>query len=296
MAEIELFYIGTSKVKEIRQGGEVSFDWRDKREKQDDWSEWIKFKTPTVTKKTVKYDKNKKNGWDKVANATSWADGGVTEYGTEIPATEMRMIDGVERECEVQYRKRKYFKYTRTSAQKKNGKCTKSTYTYYGYQKRYKDKPIVNKEYSLYVDGVEYIFFADRYYDDEGVEIVTSGHLPHPVSYQMTYSDVRKNFESNANNSDSRDNTGSYVLANVRANVVVLELSWTGLSEADGSDLLDTLNPQKDTSGDYPYLIVQYRDQASGKPKTGTFFAGDRVVTKYPNGMFKEISVTLTEV
>ena len=41
---------------------------------------------------------------------------------------------------------------------------------------------------------------------------------------------------------------------------------------------------------------VQYRDLATGKAKTGTFFAGDRAVEKYANGLYKEISVTLTEV
>lgn len=289
MPEVQLFYIGTSKIKEIRAGGEVSFEWGKK-------SKWIKFKKPDVTKKTIKWKKTLKNGHDKTKNATDWAPGGETKYNTNIPATEQREIDGVMRECDVRYRMRKYFKYTRTSTQKKNGKCTKATHTYYTYQLQYKDKPVVEKEYSKYENGIEYIFFADHYYDDSGTEVLTEGHLPHPSEYQITYSDVRRNFESNANNSDSRDNTGSYVLSNVRANVVTLELKWTGLSEADGSDLIDTLNPQKDTEGNYPYLLVQFRDVATGKHKIGTFFSSDRVVTKYPNGMFKEIAVTLVEV
>lgn len=289
MAEIELFYIGTSKVKEIRAGGNVSYEWGG-------LSGWINFSSPGVTKSTIKWKKTLKNGYDAEKNATGWASGGVTKYGTWIPATETRTIEGVERSCDVRYRMRKYFKYTRTSAQKKKGKCTKSVYTYYCFQKQYKDKPVVETEYSAYINGVDYIFFGDHYYDDNGDSVVTTGHLPHPVDFQMTYSDVRKNFESNANNSDSRDNQGSFVLSNVRANLVTISLKWTGLSAEDGQELIDTLNPQKDTNGNFPYLTVQYRDMATGKAKNGTFYSGDRAVSKYANGIYKEISVTLTEV
>jgi len=273
-------------------GGDVTYTWGAT-------SEWIKFNKPDVVKKTIKWSKKLKNGLDKAANATPWVEvpaGGVTEYNTTIPHTESRLIDGVSRDCEVRYRKRKYFKYTRTSAQKKKKKCTKHTYVYYVYKKQWADKPVEIKEYSRYEDGVEYIYFADHYYDEEGELVNTTGHLPHPSNIQMSYSDVRRNFDSEANNSDSRDNSGTYVLANVRANVVTLEMSWTGLSEEAGAELIDTLNPQLDTAGNYPYLIVQYRDLATGKAKTGTFFAGDRAVEKYANGLYKEISVTLTEV
>lgn len=289
MAEIELFFIGTSKIKEVRSGGQVSYEWGAT-------SNWINFKSPSVNKATIKYKATLKNGHDAVKNATGWASGGVTRYGTTIPATASRTIDGVQRTCNVRYRMRKYFAYTRTKQQKKKGKCTKATYTYYSYQLQYQDKPVVDKEYSEYRDGKEFIFFGDHYFDDNGDQVNTSGHLPHPVDFQITYSDVRKNFESSANNSDSRDNKGSYVLSNVRANLVTIDLKWAGLSEEAGKELIDTLNPQKDTSGDYPYLTVQYRDMATGKAKNGTFFAGDRVVTKYSNGIYKEISVTLTEV
>lgn len=292
MAQIELFYIGTSKIREIRSGGSVTWAWGGT-------SDWIKFKSPTVQKKTIKYKKSLKNGHDAVKNATGWTttgSGGVTKYGTHIPHTATRTIDGVERTVEVRYRMRKYFKYTRTAAQKKKNKCTKETYTYYTYQLQYKDKPVVETEYSKYVDGIQYVYFGDHYFDDNGQSVQTEGHLRHPVEFQLAYSDVHKNFNSSANNSESRDNKGYYVLSNVRANLVTIELKWTGLDEESGRALIDILNPQKDTSNNYPYLTVQYRDMATGEHKNGTFYPGNRVVTKFSNGVYKEISVTLTEV
>ncbi len=287
MAESMLFYIGTSKVKEVRKGGEVTqLSWGAK-------SKWLKFSRPDTSKKQIKYQKKKKNGYSK---ASSWAAGGVTRYGTAIPATAQRTVAGVERTCDVRYRMRKYTKYTRTAKQKKNKKCTRTIYTYYVYQLQYKDKLTVETEYSEYRDGIDYIYFTDHYYDDQGQAIPTTGHMDHPNSVSLVYADVRKNFEANANNNDARDNMGTYILANVRANVVTLNLTWQGLSADDGTDLLDTLNPARDTSGEYPYLVVQYYDPATGEAKNGTFFAGDRTVEKYPNGSFKEISVQLTEV
>lgn len=283
----QLYYIGTSKVKEIRKGGEVTqLSWGAK-------SKWTKFSQPSTSKKEIKYKKGYKNGYSKVS---AWAAGGVTKYGTNIPATAQRTVAGVERTCDVRYRMRKYTKYTRTSSQKSRKKCTRTIYTYYVYQLQYKDVLTVQTDYSEYRDGIDYIYFADHYYDDEGESVPTTGHMMHPNDITVSYTDVRKNFEAQANNNDSRDNHGSYILANVRANVVTLNLTWHGLSEDDGTDLLDTLNPTRDTNGEYPYLTVQYYDPATGKAKNGTFFAGDRAVTKYPNGVFKEISVTLTEV
>lgn len=82
------------------------------------------------------------------------------------------------------------------------------------------------------------------------------------------------------------------MLKNVRANVLTLTLTWTGLSSLDGADLLSTLNP----SADKPYLNIQYKDPATSKLKNGTFFADARAVTKYANGTYKEITVALTEV
>ena len=285
MAEIQLFYIGTSKIKEIRQGGSVTYVWGNK-------SGWIKFKKPGTSSKEIKYKKTYKSGDDKASNATSWRNGGVTLYGTSIPATAQRMIAGVSRTCNVRFRMRKYFKYTRTSKQKKKGKCTKKTYTYYKYQLQYADKAVVTTKYSSYKDGTDYIFFSDHYYNSSGVKTNTTGHLPHPAECSLTYSDVRRNFESNANNADSRDNKGTYVLSNVRANVATLQFTWKGLTAEEGQDLIDSLNPDKA----HPYLVVQYLNHSTGKYRNGTFFASDRVSIKYPNGMFKEITVTLTEV
>lgn len=288
MAESMLFYIGTSKVKEVRKGGEVTqLSWGGK-------SKWLKFANPDKSKKQIKFKKDKKTGYLK--GQTSWRAGGVTLYGTHIPATASRTVEGVERECDVRFCMKRYAKYTRTAAQKKKKKCTRTIYTYYAYRLQYKDKVTVKTEYSEYRDGIDYIYFADLYYDDQGQAIPTTGHMDHPNSVSLVYADVRKNFEANANNNDARDNKGSYILANVRANVVTLNLTWQGLSADDGTDLLDTLNPSRDSSGEYPYLLVQYYDPATGKARNGTFFAGDRTVEKYADGSFKEISVQLTEV
>lgn len=290
MAETQLYFIGTSKIKEIRKGGEVTFQWGS-------YSSWKKFKSPAASSsKKVKYNKSTKN---KVGKQKLGGNGGVTKLGTSIPATATRIISGVERVCEVRFYQRGYTIYTRTSALKKIKKMLKKTYTAsnpYQYRLQYKDKAVVNKTYSEYVDGKEYVFFSDHYYDDKGNKITTNGHLPHPITCDMTYSDVRKNFESSANNSESRDNSGSYILSNVRANIVTMELVWAGLTKEEGEDLLDTLNPSKNSKGKYEYLTVQYLDHASGKYKNGTFFADARSVSKYPSGYFKEISVTLTEV
>lgn len=290
MAETQLYFIGTSKIKEIRKGGEVKFQWGN-------YSGWKKFKSPNAaSSKKVKYNKKTKN---KVGNKKLGGNGGITKLGTHIPATAIRTISGVERTCDVRYYQRGYTIYTRTTKLKKEKKMLRKTYTSskpYQYRLQYKDKAVVDKSYSEYIDGKEYVFFGDRYYNDKGEEIATTGHLPHPVTCDMTYSDVRKNFESSANNSESRDNSGSYVLSNVRANIVTLNLVWMGLSKDEGEDLLDTLNPSKNSKGKYEYLTVQYLDHATGKHKNGTFFADARSVSKYPNGYFKEISVTLTEV
>lgn len=291
MTETQIYFIGTSKIKEIRAGGNVTFQWGA-------YGPWTKFKSPAKhSAKNVKYNKNTKN---KVGSQKLGGNGGITKLGTAIPATATRTISGVQRTCDVRYYQRGYTIYTRTKALKKKKKMLKTTYTSskpYQYRLQYKDKPVVDKAYSQYIDGKEYIYFSEIYYDDAGVQKTSPGFLPHPNEHELTYSDVRRNFESNANNSDSRDNTGTYVLSNVRANVVSLSLAWKGLlSPEEGMDLLDTLNPSKDSKGKYNYLTVQYLDPASGKIKNGTFYAGERKVLKYPNGYFREISVTLTEV
>lgn len=286
MAEIQLYYIGTSKIKEIRAGGSVTFDWGS-------YGPWTNFKKPVAaSKKEVKYNKKTKNA---VGSQAFGGNGGVTVLGTAIPRTATKVVQGVERTVDVRYWKRGYTIYTRTSKLTKKKKMARTKYTTakpYQYRLQYKDKPIVNADYSSYANGVDYIYFADHYYN--GSEIVpTTGHLPHPVDYSLDYSEVRRNFDtSSANNNDGRDNKGSYVLSNVRRNLVTLELGWKGLKTEEGADLLDTLNPT--ASGNY--LTVQYLDPATNKVKNGTFFAGNRAVTKYSNGVFKEIKVTLTEV
>ena len=285
MAEIQLFYIGTSKIKEIRQGGSVTYVWGKT-------SGWNTFAKPGSSKKQIAYKSSYKNGDDSDKNATGWRTGGVTIYGTSIPATATRIVDGVERVCSVRFRMKRSFRYTRTKKQKRKKKCTKTTLTYNKYQLQYADKAVVEKSYSTYENGIDYIFFGDHYYDASGNRVETTGHLLHPIECPITYSDVRRNFNSEANNSDNRDNSGSYVLSNVRSNVVSISLKWAGLSAEDGRDLIDSLNPDKD----HPYLTVQYRDPATGKPKNGTFYTSERAVSKYANGIFKEITVTLTEV
>lgn len=296
MVETQIFFIGTSKAKEIRAGGEiVEFDWGG----TDSWTE---FKEPVASSsKKVKYNKKTKN----TAGASMFPElqpttEPITVLGTEIPNEAERIIDGVSRTCEVKYEVRGYTVYTRTSALTRQKKMKKSVYTKenpYEYRLHYKDKPIVNAEYSRYENGIDYIYFSDHYYDDEGNEIETSGHFQHPSSYDMTYTDIKRNFDTSAaNNTDGRDNSGVYVLSNVRPNVAVLNLVWTGVDADKGADLIDTLNPKRDETGEKNYLVVQYLDYATNKVKTGTFFASDRVPKKFNNGKYQEIKVTLTEV
>ena len=288
MAETQLYYIATSKVKEIRKGGEVTrYDWGS-------YGAWTKFKSPAAYKKVnVAYSAKTKN---KVGAKNGKARaGGSTVLGTKIPATASRQIDGVSRTVDVRYWQRGYTIYTRTSDLKKKKKMLKTTYSStkpYQYRLQYKDKPVVDKVYSEYIDGYEYTFFSDVYYADDGTETATDGHIAHPITCSVTYSDVRRNFDSTANNQDGRDNSGSYVMSNVRANVVTIELEWAGLSDEQGMDLLDTLNPDKT----HPYIIAQFRDPQTGAYRNGTFYASERKTEKYPNGMFKTIEVTLTEV
>lgn len=289
--EAQLFYMGTSKILEIRKGGSTTFTWGS-------YGPWTKLKKPVASKtKAVKYSKSAK---DKPGSASEFKAGGVTVCDTSIPATAQRTIDGVERTCRVRYQVRGYTIYSKTSALKKKKKMKRSTYTTkkpYQYRLQYEDKAVVDKEYSTYVDSEAIFFFADHYFDGSGNRANAPSHLPHPCECSLTYSDVRRNFESSANNSDGRDNSGSYVLSNVRANVVTLTLKWAGVTAEEGEAILQILNPSKNTKGEYNYITVQYLDPATGKPKNGTFFASnERSIVKYPNGLFKEISVSLMEV
>lgn len=291
MAEVQLFFIGTSKKKEIRSGGSITWQWN-----ASDVGKWTKLKTPAAySQKKVKYDKKasatpgQETGW------TATPAGGVTIRGTFIPHTATRYVDGVSVTVEVRYKVRGYTIYQKTAALKSQKKMLRKVYTKakpYQYKLQYKSKKEVEAAYSQYVDGTDYLYFADHYYDDSGVEQTREAWLPHPSDIGFSFADVRRNFESNANNSESRDNKGKYVMQNVRANVLTIDLVWTGLSADQGRDLVDSLNPDKD----HPYLVVQYLDPITGKAKNGTFYADKRDVTKYANGVFKEIKVTLTEV
>lgn len=292
MAEAQLYYIGTSKSKEIRKRGSVTgYDWGGK-------GAWTTFKTPTpASKKKVKYDKKAKakKGSVKLGGLGH----GTKVHGSYIPATASRIIGGVEKpDCRVRYWVRGYTKYANTSALKKKKQMYKIVYNTthpYQYRLQYEDKPVIDVTYSGYEDGVDYIYFADHYWKD-GEQIATTGHLPHPTTFDVTFSDVRRNLESTAYVSDGRDNRGSYILTNVRANVVTLNVTWQGLSEDEGADLLDTLNPTIDDTGKYNYLTVQFLHPAKNEVVNKTFYASDRSVSRYPNGVFKSISVTLTEV
>lgn len=286
MAKPLITFIGTSSKKLIRSGGAVMhYDWGTK-------GKWTKFKSPVAdSQKKVKYSASKKS---KAGSQSAAYSGGVTKLGTTIPSKAEVYIDGVLTRVDVRYRQRGYVIYTKTSALKAQKKMSKTTYTKakpYQYQLQYKDKPYTEAAYSEYVDGVDYLYFWD-YYFDNGRQ-ATSGHLPHPVECTITYSDVdRSQDTSNANNGQERDNKGKYVLQRVRANVVTLNLTWQGLTQEEGTDLLDTLNPDED----HPYLIVQYYDGTTNKYKNGTFYAGEREVVRHASGIIESISVTLTEV
>lgn len=282
-----LLYLATSKKKEIRAGGAVTrYEWGS-------YLSWTNFKSPVAySNKKVKYDKTTKN---KVGKSKYGGLGGSTHYGTYIPATKQVTIAGVTRTVDVRYYQRGYTKYTRTTELKKDKKMRKQVYTAskpYQYRLQLKDKPVYEKQYSQYVDGEDYIFFADFWYIGS-VKYTRSNHLPHPIAHNLTYFDVNRNQDTSAaNNSDERDNYGKYVLSKVRANVVQLELEWSGLELDDGRDLLDTLCPDKE----HPYVIAQFYDSRLGYYRRATFYASERTAEQYSNGIYKSIKVTLTEV
>lgn len=292
MAQTQLYYVGTSAVLEIRSGGDVSFGWGS-------YGDWTNFKTPPKAAeiKKVTYKKATKDAPGAEAYAGM---GGVTKFGTSIPATITKRIDGVDRTIRVRYYVRGYTKYTRTAALKEKKKMQRSkwnnTTAPLQYRLQYEDSMKIDRSYSSYSDGMNFVYFANEYQNDSNQMVPTASHLLHPIQCDVQYSDVRRNFESSTNNSDGRDNAGSYVLSNVRVNVVTIDLKWAGLSSEDGAILLAVLCPEKSNKGSYPYLTVQYLDPATNKIKNGTFFAAARKCTKYPSGAFKEISVSLTEV
>ena len=291
MSKPQLFYIGTSKAKEIRAGVVKELHWGT-------YGAWTSFKKPVAdTAVKVTYDTTSKNAAGASGDGGA---GGVTRLGSTIPAQKSAKVEGKATMCDVRYEVRGYTTYTRTSALKKAKQMLKTIYTIdnpYQYRIQVKDKLIIRSDYSQYMDGRDYIFFADHYFDDEGQRVNTAGHLPHPQTYEVTLSDVHRSFDtSNMNNSDGRDNAGTFVLSNVRANVATIRMTWQGLTAEEGIDLMDTLNPEKDKTGEYNYLIVQFLDPATGKATNKTFYASDRTATFYHDGTYKEISVTLTEV
>lgn len=296
MAEAQILYMGTSKVLEIRKGGEAEMTW-------DGLGKWTNLKTPGKgTTKKVKYSKKTKSGYHK-SGTSGWSAGdGKEHWGTKMPKTATRTVNGVERTCDVRYRVRGWKKYQKTAALKKENKMKRTSYTKeqpYQYQLQYKDKVVPDTTYSEYKDVEVVFFFADHYYDDAGEMVYTTDHIRHPSGCNMSYSDVRRNLDtSNSIASDGRDNSGSYVLSNVRANVLTLELTWTGVEEEKGETILQILNPSKNSKNKYEnYITVQYLDPATGTAKNSTFYAdGARNVSKYPDGTFKEISATLVEV
>ena len=288
MAETQIFYIVTSDKDNITGSGQVTgYAWGS-------YGKWTKFKNPTPnSNKAVKYSKTAKS---KAGKSKYGGVGGTTKWGTSIPATATRTIEGVPTTVDVRYYQRGYTIIKKTRAMTTSKKMQKTVYTAskpYQYRLQYKDKVKHEKAYSQYKDGTGlYIYFADHYYNDNGTRVNTSGHLPHPQEVSFSFADVRKNLELNANNNETRDNKGKFILRSVRPNVLTISLKWQGLSGEEGSDLLSVLNPGK---GD-KYLIVQYLDPIKRKWKNGTFYADARSVTKFHNGIFKEISVTLTEV
>lgn len=299
MAEAQILYMGTSKAVEIKNKTSLLYTWGDA-------GKWTTLKTPKAFKTTtVKYSKKQGNTRGSIG---SWTAGdGKEHFGTMIPKTKTRTVEGVERVCNVQYQFSGYTKYTKTKALKAKKKMKKSTYTVekpYQYRLRYEEKPVAGQKYSKFENAMSIFYFNSFYYDSSGNLVETESHLPHPVSVSMTYSDVRRNLDtSNSIASDGRDNSGKYVLSNVRANVVTLNLTWQGIEEDDGEVILQILNPtakvdsQGKTTSSYNYITMQYLDPATGKAANGTFFASsERTVTKYSSGIFKEITVTLMEV
>ena len=299
MTETQLFFLAGSGVKEIRKGGTVtSWGWGSA-------GRWAKLKDPKKSSyKKVKYNKKNKS---KAGKVSGWKLGSNnTVCGTVMPKSAVRQVDGVERTVDVRYRVRGYTFYSKKKKVKKKSVQYKTTYTTakpYQYQLQYKDKPSVATTYSTFkdTDGKYYAYFSPVYYDGD-TQVSSPSRMKHPTSVNVTYGEVRKNLNSTANNNESRDNSGTYVYTNVRSNIVTLELEWAGLNPEEGQELLNVLNATNTYTGvnettlKNNYIIAQYLDPQTGKAKNGTFYPSDRKVEKYPNGMYKTVSVTLTEV
>ncbi len=304
--ETQLYYIGASGVQEIRKGGAIiGWEWGT-------YGDWKSCAKPVAAKtQKVRYKSSAKSSNRGTASGWNFPTKQVTVGGSTINPTATRTIDGVERTVEVAYRTAGRTTYSKPKSLKKKKKMYKYTYTQakpYYYQVRYKDTPKVETSYSVYqpTEDKTYVYFADMFFtEDSTKELTVSNTSPkkmmHPTTVDISFSDVRKNLDSSANNSDSRDNSGSYVFTNVRSNIVTLELEWTGLDSAAGQELVTVLNQTQSIKNngmkiENMYLVVQYLDPQSGNIKNGTFYPSDRKVTKYGNGMYKSVSVTLTEV
>lgn len=295
MAEQQLFYLATNRYSYITASKAVQkWDWGAK-------TAWKKVGNPVAdSKKKVKYNTTSKNHAGAVSG---WSAGdGASHFGTVMPRTAQRTVGGVTYTVDCRYRVRGYYLFSRTAALKALLKMLKTSYTKakpYQYQIQYKDKMAVyDTEYSELKDSTLIIYFGDVYYDQDGQPVQREEKgIPHPQTFEVTYSDVRKNVNTqNANNSESRDNKGNYILSNVRANVASISLAWNGLTPDEGAHVLGVLNPDLSNGNNRPYINAQYLDPESGSVVNKTFFASDRKVVKYPSGLFKEISVTLTEV
>lgn len=296
MAEIQLFYIATNKFNYITsEGAKKEWTWGS-------MDPWKKYKKPVAkSTKKVKYNKKKKSHAGKATK--EWLPGdGKTHLGTVIPKTKSHEVNGVTYpNMEIRYKSRGYTKYTRTAALKKKKKMKRTIYTSakpYQYRIQYKDKQIsYDEEISTFINEELHVFFADHYYKAGGIPVQTGGHIAHPVDYKMEYKDIRKNMDmSAANNNETRDNKGAYILQNVRANVRVITCKWAGLNPNECAQLLAVLNPDLDTSADKPYITIQFLDYEKNAVQNSVFFAGDRSVTKYKDGTIKEISCKFEEV
>lgn len=313
--ETQLYYIGASGIPEIL--GQASI----KSWERGSADSWTRVSGVSVTGKKVKYKKSA--SWhNSKYKCSEEQTGGKYIPGSNnkvwIPATATKTVEGVERTVVVKYQVRGGYTYKRTKALKKKSKMLRYDYTYakpYQYRKVYYDNPVKEMEYITVEGSKFYTYFADIYYpkwakDKNGTITIgdsaaTPNHITHPSSVNVTFSDVNKNLNTdNANNNSSRDNKGTYVYTIVRANICTMELTWTGLSSAEGMELMAVLNSNErykaqagTTQSTYNnYLTVQYLDPVNNQPMTSIFYPSDRKIEKYGNGMYKSISVTLTEV
>lgn len=309
--ETQLFYIGASGIPEIIGQAAIT-GWG--RGTVDAWARVSGVTSPAGKK--VKYQKSASAYNSKYPNSGE-RNGGTYVTGSNskvwIPATATKTVEGIERTVTVKYEVRGGYTYKRTKALKKKKKMLRYEYTYakpYQYRKVYYDKPKKETNYITVEGSKFYAYFSDVYYpnwtkDTPGSSASTPNHIAHPSSINVTYSDVNRNLNTdNANNNSSRDNSGTYVYTMVRANICTLELEWTGLSSQEGTELMAVLNSNesfKAQSGTTVktynnYLTVQYLDPVNNQPMTSIFYPSDRKIEKYGNGMYKSISVTLTEV